>query len=185
MTSAQQKERVEKLAREFAQRVRVQISFADLRKVIELNAKESAPDICHSEDFCDSHGLMEPATVVCFGRAFLADSHATKEAQDALYLLWNRAWTLAKANRFYISETLLFQLERLGFCKAQTGGGCLAMYKTVGNGLYLMCTDGESPDMPADGCSVCLGLYTNDHSEAIMEQVWKSGAELAAVLATS
>lgn len=77
------------LAAAFCKQLRADLSPAELAVVVERNAAETDPNICHSHDFCDPNQSMIDA-LATFGMEF----------EPELCAPINEAWTLAKASGF-------------------------------------------------------------------------------------
>ncbi len=87
----------EAVAKTFARIVRE--SF-DKDQMVEVNARNATPEYescCATHDFCDANELMAEAFVEILGR----DPEVCDEADC---LVWNKAWTLAKENGFYVTN---------------------------------------------------------------------------------
>jgi hypothetical protein len=71
-----------------------------MREVVQLNAQEDNPNICHSHDFCDANMAMDEAMKKLGVEPMIPtdEEGMPQEICD----LWNRAWAMAKANKFYI-----------------------------------------------------------------------------------
>ncbi len=49
---------IEALAREFSQRLKSEISTADMIELVEKNRAETSQRICHSHDYCDANVVL-------------------------------------------------------------------------------------------------------------------------------
>lgn len=82
------------LAREFSAALRALLSADQMQMVIERNAEETNPRICHSHDFCDANVVLL--------EVFL--SHGMDPADEGGMErwggLWDATWNLAKAQKF-------------------------------------------------------------------------------------
>lgn len=90
---------IERLAREFSKQLRQSIGEAAVQKVNALNALETG-NACHSHDFIDANEVMLSAMSE-IGVAPDGFNEALVNDEKRL-ALWDRAWTMAKANRFYV-----------------------------------------------------------------------------------
>lgn len=90
--------RVERLAREFARRLRAEIGEAGMAEVVSRNKAERNPAICHSHDFVDSNQTMLDAwQQVAPGGALPRFPLRGVEAE-----VWDTAWGMAKYNYFWV-----------------------------------------------------------------------------------
>lgn len=82
-----------------------------------------------------------------------------------------------------MNPTLKSQLARLGFVLRETGGGCVAYVLPLGASFELWTIDasGDCAE-PTDAIPVSLCLMSTAHSEALTENRYATGAELAHVL---
>lgn len=88
----------ELLAAKFSAILRDWLTAEQMEQVIQRNAAETHPGICHSHDFCDANMAMLEAAEL-FGLD--CDSCIHDEAANRL---WNAAWNLAKAKAFTFGE---------------------------------------------------------------------------------
>lgn len=86
---------IETLAREFAVRLRDELTQTEWLDVILRNAAETDTGVCHSHDFCDANMVMEAAFIAVTGHEPLGDDGMS----DETVTLWNAAWNYA-APRF-------------------------------------------------------------------------------------
>lgn len=91
--------RVERLAREFARRLRAEIGEAGMAEVVSRNKAERNPAICHTHDFVDSNQTMLDAWEVVAGKGPRIPLRGV-EAE-----VWGDAWSLAKNNYFWTEES--------------------------------------------------------------------------------
>jgi hypothetical protein len=82
------------LARAFSQEVQEALSVAQFQEVLDRNAAEDNPDVCHTHDFMDANMLMSDAFVSITG-------HEVDGNSDEDVALWNAAWDIAKAAKFF------------------------------------------------------------------------------------
>ncbi|MEN9317371.1 MAG: hypothetical protein RIS35_3764 [Pseudomonadota bacterium] len=95
-----------KIARQFVLNLIDDIGAGKIPLVVYRNSKESDPNVCHSQDFCDANMTMDSAFsdcgFACGSDAF--DGTKTDEEIEAIYdrisPVWNAAWALAKAAEF-------------------------------------------------------------------------------------
>lgn len=72
----------------------------DFMLVLERNAEESDPSICHTHDFCDANILMSKAWKDCF-------PHEPFVPQNTFHCqLWSAAWQQARAAEFSPTPSL-------------------------------------------------------------------------------
>lgn len=95
------KTKTEKLAREFAKLMRRDLTAAQMKKANALNAKDSK-DVCHTHDFIDANMTMAEAFERVVGHS--PEVHQEDEASRADVALWNSAWDIAKAARFFVID---------------------------------------------------------------------------------
>jgi Protein of unknown function DUF262 len=79
----------QKLANRFVELLVQELGASTFQEVVEHNAAETNPSVCHSHDFCDANMVMVVAWHETVGRHFEAES----ERQTAI---WSKAWDLAK-----------------------------------------------------------------------------------------
>jgi hypothetical protein len=89
-------ELLEKLAFEFAKELKNELGLLGLETVNARNSKEASGSICHTHDFCDANEVMLHAFKVTYEREAVLSSGDSR--------LIDAAWTLAKANKFYITD---------------------------------------------------------------------------------
>lgn len=89
--------RVERLAREFARRLREEIGEVGMVEVVSRNKAEQNPAICHSHDLVDSNQTMLDAWEVVAGSVPRIPLKGV-EAQ-----VWDDAWGMAKYNDFWVT----------------------------------------------------------------------------------
>ena len=77
------------LALQFTRILRKWHSAAGWRTVVERNAAETNPSICHSHDFCDANQAMIDAFAIIHGR----EPNLTTDTDEI-----NAAWAEAKAS---------------------------------------------------------------------------------------
>lgn len=97
---------IEQLAREFSRQLRDSLLEHEMSQVISLNDSEEDKDCCHSHDFCDANMVMDEAFNTVFNRSCIFPSDVEKNPQLADQEiadldLWNKAWSMAKENKFY------------------------------------------------------------------------------------
>lgn len=96
--------KVIELAFRFSRLLLDDIGAANLATVIERNAANVNPSVCHSHDFCDANMTMLTAWQVTFsvgvenGPAFMTGD---SEMADSDLERWNRAWAFAKGHKFF------------------------------------------------------------------------------------
>ncbi|HEX8586188.1 MAG TPA: hypothetical protein VF680_17480 [Allosphingosinicella sp.] len=77
------------LAHGFVNVLREWLSLDELRQVVERNAAQTDPMICHTHDFCDANMAMDKAWRDLDGPEFDAASQAHAD-------IWNSAWDHAR-----------------------------------------------------------------------------------------
>lgn len=82
------------LARQFSANLRAEIG-EDIHKVIALNESETDKGVCHSHDFCDANMPMNEGFTNVVGHEVDVNNSSDVD-------LWNKAWTIAKENKFYV-----------------------------------------------------------------------------------
>jgi hypothetical protein len=87
----------EKLAREFARLIRLAITNPGAMHFIQENSDPNDA-VCYTGDYCDSNMVMDEAFTKVTGHEIDMENDADRD-------LWNEAWTMAKANRFYPERT--------------------------------------------------------------------------------
>lgn len=79
-------------------------------KVLMLNRKEKDQLVCHSHDFCDANMAMDAAikkVAPAFYKAAWADNRKTDgegKVWSKMNTIWNRAWSIAKTNYFFVER---------------------------------------------------------------------------------
>ena len=87
----------ETLAREFSRLIRLAITRPGAMHYVQENADPNDA-VCPTGDYCDSNMVMWEAFQKVEGREMDMENDADRD-------LWNEAWTMAKANRFYPERT--------------------------------------------------------------------------------
>lgn len=87
--------KVEQLAREFSRQLWAEIGSTKMKQVIQLNANEKNPSVCHSHDFCDANMVMLAA-----GSALKFWSEFSFDWEGPQVKLMNEGWALAKVLNF-------------------------------------------------------------------------------------
>lgn len=94
----------EKLARKFSQLLCEEIGRFKVCRVNKRNynalIRNSKTKVCHSHDFCDANEVMLQA---CKNLGIIIEF---EDDDDPARIMFNEAWTLAKANQFYLAETV-------------------------------------------------------------------------------
>lgn len=90
----------EELAHEFARVLRKHIGIRKLREVVRIN-RERNDSTCASHDYCDSNMTMLEAFENVAGREMDLDDDTTPR-YEADNNAFNKAWSQAKHNNFYI-----------------------------------------------------------------------------------
>lgn len=90
----------ERLASEFSRVLRSWLTPAEMAEVNKRNAADGS-DNCASHDFCDANqALLDACDALNFNVWDERDEHFSDVAQD----LFDKAWTIAKANGFTVTE---------------------------------------------------------------------------------
>lgn len=90
------------LAQVFGEKLLADIGEADLREAIARNEARGVDSmVCHTHDFCDANMSMLAAWQEFFG----SEPDVSDESDSAI---WNEAWSLAKANGFYLDSAETF-----------------------------------------------------------------------------
>ena len=92
-----------RLANEFSKVMRDWLSDEEMAKVLERNAKEDNPGVCHSHDFCDANMAMLEA----FGNLSLhapCDLTDDTPEHEAACRQWSGAWAIAQKNQFKVED---------------------------------------------------------------------------------
>ena len=74
-----------------------------MRIVLDRNAAQDNPDVCHSHDFCDANMVMQIAAKN-LGYAENFDTADTEDRVDDCCNLWNAAWNEAKSTGFFAGD---------------------------------------------------------------------------------
>lgn len=87
----------EKLAAEFATRMRHALSADEWAEMRRRNAAQTHPAVCHSHDFCDANLVMDAAFKAITGNSIGEREEAGNGGMsDAELELWSDAWAIAK-----------------------------------------------------------------------------------------
>lgn len=100
MTKEQLDGRITRTAWNFAAKIVEVHTEEEFKAIVEANAAEADPNICHSHDFCDANDLMMVAFCEAFGQTEEEFDLQDEGVIDAI----NAAWALAKAANFTFSE---------------------------------------------------------------------------------
>jgi hypothetical protein len=95
------------LAAEFCHQLRKALSADQMQQVVQRNAEETNPSVCHSHDFCDANALMNTVFYQILGY----DANDTQKAgyvtmSEPSWKLWSEAWDLAKKSGFSLKPGL-------------------------------------------------------------------------------
>jgi hypothetical protein len=90
---------VTKVARDFANGLKKELSAEEMSEVVALNRGEQDDSICHSHDFCDANAAMAEA----FKKNGQEAPGVLDESDEAMEL-WNSAWDYAKQHEFWLDE---------------------------------------------------------------------------------
>jgi hypothetical protein len=82
------------LARAFSQDIQASLTPRQFQEVLDRNAAEANNGVCHTHDFMDANMPMSDAFVALTG-------HEVDGNDDADVDLWNAAWDIAKAAKFF------------------------------------------------------------------------------------
>lgn len=85
-----------KLAREFSEEIKEALTVQQFREVLDRNAAEDNPGVCHTHDFMDANMPMSDAFERVVG-------HEVDGNNDEDVSLWNAAWDIAKAAKFFVA----------------------------------------------------------------------------------
>jgi hypothetical protein len=88
------------LALEFSSSLRALLSTEEMQLVIERNAAETDPNICHSHDFCDANVVLLDVF-----RAHGMDP-ADEGGMEKWGSLWDQTWTMAKGLGFDVGQPI-------------------------------------------------------------------------------
>lgn len=93
---------IDKIAKEFSSLLAKEIGIDKMKDVKKLNIDDTNKDVCHSHDFCDANMVMQDAFKV-------VGIDLEKDFPDAVQNefitdTWEKAWTLAKKNNFYVND---------------------------------------------------------------------------------
>lgn len=95
------------LAREFADIVKQELDAGgEFKEMLAANDADPDTSVCHSHDYIDSNMSMLQAWCYLNGieeKEFSVPNMDSTEGQ-AMFALWSEAWTLARANRFYVDD---------------------------------------------------------------------------------
>jgi len=83
------------LALAFQRELNAELEPAQILEIIQLNAAETNPNVCHSHDFCDANEVMLAAWEAETGEPCEYDANCERTAATM-----NEAWSLAKAAEF-------------------------------------------------------------------------------------
>lgn len=85
---------IHRLALEFSASLRALLSAEEFQLVVQRNAAETHPNICHSHDFCDANVVLH--------EVFLAHGMdpAEEGGMNRWGSVWDEVWTLAKVRGF-------------------------------------------------------------------------------------
>lgn len=88
------------LADLFSERVKTLLDRAQFNAVLDRNGHDGpGSSVCHTHDFCDANMLMAAAWQEFFGSPVpLGDDWTDEDAE-----VWNDAWAIAKAAKFFIA----------------------------------------------------------------------------------
>ena len=82
---------------------------AEMEQVVERNAVQTDPLICHSHDFCDANMAMDQAM-----RDHHFDMTISEEGmEDSLILVWNAAWGVAKKSGFKLDPNVEILCDKI------------------------------------------------------------------------
>lgn len=84
------------LARLFSEGLKEALTYQEFSQVLDRNAHETNPGVCHTHDFIDANMIMSDAFVAMAG-------HEVDGNSDDDVDLWNAAWDIAKAAKFFIA----------------------------------------------------------------------------------
>ena len=99
---ANDKQKIESIAKKFAELLKKEIGDENLAETVALNAKEKSSGICHSHDFCDANMVMAEAfTAVGID---LDKDYPDMTQNETITGIWGDAWDLAIKNKFWINE---------------------------------------------------------------------------------
>lgn len=82
------------LARAFSEDIQASLTPREFQEVLDRNAAETNEGVCHTHDFLDANMAMSDAFVALTG-------HEVDGNDDADVDLWNAAWDIAKAAKFF------------------------------------------------------------------------------------
>ena len=83
------------IARQFAAALTELLGPHTMRAIVDRNASEPHPDVCHSHDYCDANVVMMDAFLS------LGFECSSEPAEDSgIGFVWDEAWALAKGAEF-------------------------------------------------------------------------------------
>ena len=84
------------IALQFARMLTELLGPHTMRAIVERNASEPHPDVCHSHDYCDANMVMMDAF-----RALGFDCSSDPEEDSGIGFVWDESWAIAKYAQFY------------------------------------------------------------------------------------
>jgi hypothetical protein len=160
--------KTEELARAFAAVLRADIGIRKLAAAVSANQYETSASVCHTHDWCDANESMAAAFESVFEReqalpCDVDEGLATQEQVDADIDVWNDAWNIAHANRFYLTDAedpMRAAFVAAGWEECSTGGGCRAYtFTTPDRSRMYLATDPDGSSLPQYGQPVSIGEY--------------------------
>lgn len=94
MTTHERLINIERIARAFSESLRRELGGITMATINAMNAAEPNDQTCASHDFCDANMNMAEGFLAVMGREIDIQN-------DEQVGLWNDAWDLAKANKFF------------------------------------------------------------------------------------
>ena len=83
------------LAKVFGEKVQEALTTTEFRAAVDANkSDEPNSPVCHTHDYCDANMLMHAAWLDFFGQE-------PDVSSDDDTLIWNEAWSIAKAADFF------------------------------------------------------------------------------------
>lgn len=96
MTKEQLDGRITRTAWNFAAKIAEVHTEEEFKAIVEANAAETDPSICHSHDFCDANELM----MIAYCEVFAITEEEFDMTEEIMNNI-NEAWAIARINDFW------------------------------------------------------------------------------------